>query len=282
MKRALVALVLGCVVSGVAAYSVGAQAPGGVTLTRLDCGTVQVNDLDQFSDTRAYVGRSKTLTSSCYLIRHGNEVMLWDTGLPAALKGQPTSKSQPMSATVRVTLAEQLAQLGLRPEQVTRIGVSHYHFDHIGQAASFPGATLMLGAGDWTAISAPSPDKRLQPDALRPWISGGSKVEPIEGDRDIFGDGTVQIINLPGHTPGHHGLLVKLARRGHVLLTGDQAHFTENYQSEGVPGFNWNRADTLASFKRFKDMARNLKATVVIQHEPADIAKLPVFPQAAD
>lgn len=283
MKRVLIALILGCVGSGVAAFAASAQdAPPRVTVTRLDCGTIQVNDLDQFSDTRAYVGRSKTLANSCYLIRHGDELMLWDTGLPAALKGRPTTAGEPMSATMTATLPEQLARLGVRPEQIGRIGVSHFHFDHIGQAASFPRATLLLGAGDWTAISAPEPDKRLQPDALRPWISGGSKVDPVQGDRDVFGDGTVQMINLPGHTPGHHGLLVKLARRGHVLLTGDQAHFTENYQSEGVPRFNTDRADTLASFKRFKDLARNLKATVIIQHEPADVAKLPAFPQAAD
>ena len=90
------------------------------------------------------------------------------------------------------------------------------------------------------------------------------------------------MVDLPGHTPGHHALMVKLKNKGNVLLSGDQAHFNENYESEGVPDFNTDRADTLASFKRFKDMARDSKATVIIQHEPADIAKLPAFPQAAD
>jgi len=87
---------------------------------------------------------------------------------------------------------------------------------------------------------------------------------------------------MPGHTPGHHALLVKLARKGYVLLSGDAAHFAENYASNGVPSFNANRADTLASFDRFKKLAANLHATVIIQHEPADVAKLPAFPKAAD
>ena len=66
-----------------------------------------------------------------------------------------------------------------------------------------------------------------------------------------------------------------------MLLTGDLAHFRENYDSDGVPSFNTNRADTLASLDRFKEIAANLKATVIIQHDPRDIEKLPAFPVAA-
>ncbi|MGQ3230576.1 MAG: N-acyl homoserine lactonase family protein, partial [Blastomonas fulva] len=58
--------------------------------------------------------------------------------------------------------------------------------------------------------------------------------------------------------------------------------FSENYASNGVPTFNVDRADTLASLDRFKKLADNLKATVIIQHEPADVGKLPTFPQAAE
>ncbi|MES2754999.1 MAG: N-acyl homoserine lactonase family protein [Pseudomonadota bacterium] len=285
MKRALMILVAGTLISGAAAWTASAADPAPrVTLTRLDCGTVQVNDLNAFSDTDAYVGKSKRLTDSCYLIRHGDELMLWDTGLPAALKGAPIDPKPTMSATVARTIVEQLAQLGVTPAQITRIGISHFHFDHVGQASAFPNAKLMIGADDWTALTADKPDARLAGavGALKPWLDNRSLADPITGDRDVFADGSVRMINLPGHTPGHHGLLVKLARKGYVLLTGDQAHFTANYMSDGVPSFNTDRADTLASFRRFKDIARNVKATVIIQHESADIAKLPAFPTAAD
>jgi glyoxylase-like metal-dependent hydrolase (beta-lactamase superfamily II) len=90
------------------------------------------------------------------------------------------------------------------------------------------------------------------------------------------------MLDMPGHTPGHHSLLVKLKNKGNVLLSGDLAHFKENYDGDGVPTFNTNRADTLASLDRFKDMARNLKATVIIQHDARDIGKLPAFPAAAN
>lgn len=285
MKRALILLVAGTVLSAAAAWTASAADPApAVSLTRLDCGAVQVNDLNVFSDTDAYVGKSKRLTSSCYLIRHGNELMLWDTGLPAALKGAAFDPKPSMSASVTRTIVEQLADLGIRPEQITRIGISHLHFDHVGQAPAFPNAKLMIGADDWAALTADKPDQRLAPalGALKPWLDNRSNADPVTGDRDVFADGTVRMLNLPGHTPGHHGLLVKLQRKGYVLLTGDQAHFIENYVSDGVPSFNFHRGDTLASMARFKALAKNTKATVVIQHEARDIAKLPAFPAAAD
>ena len=85
----------------------------------------------------------------------------------------------------------------------------------------------------------------------------------------------------PGHTPGHRSLLVKLNEMGAVLISGDLIHFRENYETNGVPWFNVSRADTLASIDRFKKLAANFKATVIIQHDARDINKLPAFPEAA-
>jgi glyoxylase-like metal-dependent hydrolase (beta-lactamase superfamily II) len=176
---------------------------------------------------------------------------------------------------------EQLAQLHLTPEQITFVGVSHYHGDHVGQVASFPQATLLIGKGDWEVLNDPKPNPGVNAANFAHWISGGGKVEPLPGDKDVFGDGSVIMLNTPGHTPGHHSLLVKLKEKGNVLITGDLAHFRENYDSNGVPTFNTSRAETLASLDRFKQLAKNLNATVIIQHDERDISKLPVFPASA-
>jgi glyoxylase-like metal-dependent hydrolase (beta-lactamase superfamily II) len=113
------------------------------------------------------------------------------------------------------------------------------------------------------------------------WLTEGGKVEPQAADKDVFGDGTVTILKTPGHTPGHQALLVRLKDKGAVILLGDAAHFHENYDSNGVPGFNYDRAQTIASLERIKQNQKNLKATVIIQHDPRDIGKLPAFPAAA-
>lgn len=282
MKAAFWILTAGAVASAVMAGTLSRAAdPIPVSLTRLDCGAVQVNDLNAFSDTDAYPGESKRLTGSCYLIQHGDSYMLWDTGLPSAMKGAATDDKAAMSPTLDKTIKEQLATLKVKPEQISIIGISHYHFDHIGQAAEFPNAKLLIGKGDWDALTSDPPGAGVNPEPLMHWISGKGAAEGVAKDKDIFGDGSVIMLDMPGHTPGHHSLKVTLAKTGKVLLTGDLAHFHENYESNGVPDFNTDRADTLASLERFKQLAENEKATVIIQHDARDIEKLPAFPEAA-
>jgi glyoxylase-like metal-dependent hydrolase (beta-lactamase superfamily II) len=250
-----------------------AQAAPTITLTRLDCGTAAApTDVGlRFSDTYAFNGLKVQLTYSCYLIRHGDDYLVWDAGNPA--NGTPTAP--------KVALPDLLAQLGVTPGQVKYVGISHYHGDHVGQVSSFPQSTLLIGKGDWDVLNDPKSASVANPAPFARWISGGGKVEPQAGDKDVFGDGTVVMLNMPGHTPGHHSLLVRLKDMGNVLITGDLAHFHENYDSGGVPTFNTDRAATLASLDRFKKLAANLKATVIIQHDARDIGKLPAFPTSA-
>jgi glyoxylase-like metal-dependent hydrolase (beta-lactamase superfamily II) len=144
-----------------------------------------------------------------------------------------------------------------------------------------PNATLLIGQKEWDAITAPKPMQGANVAGFKHWISGGGKVEPLSGDKDVFGDGRVIVLRTPGHTPGHQSLLVRLEEKGPVVLVGDAVHFHENYEANGVPGFNYDRAETIASIERIKQIEKNLKATVIIQHDPRDIGKLPPFPQSA-
>jgi N-acyl homoserine lactone hydrolase len=285
MRRQLTLLVIGACANALVGVPAWAQAPE-ITLTRLDCGTPRAAAAADtglsFSDTFANTANTVPnirLVFSCYLIRHGNEYMVWDTGF-----GMSAGPVAP-----KTSLVDLLKQVNVQPGQIKYVGLSHYHGDHVGQVVSFPKATLLIGKGDWDILAGP----KLPPSIRRPpgdvvnsepfanWISGDGMVEPLLLDRDVFGDGTVIMLNTPGHTPGHHVLLVRLPRTGNVLLSGDLAHFRENYDNNVVPGFNANRAETLASFDRVKQIAANLKATMIIQHDPRDIDKLPAFPASA-
>src|SRR6516165_5178227 len=139
--------------AGWIAASASAQAPAEVSLTRFDCGkTTTLSDVSRFSDVAAFKGLTIQLTFSCYLIKHGNDYLVWDTGNPAAASGNtaPTAPKQ--------SLLEQLAQLNVKPEQITFVAVSHYHGDHTGQAGSFPQATLLIGKGDWDVLTDAKPN----------------------------------------------------------------------------------------------------------------------------
>ena len=269
MKRAKLAAAA-IAVTVASPFSAQAQE---LTLTRFECGTsrppVELNQ--RFSDTYAYPGVKLPFVFSCYLVKHGNDYMIWDTGF-----GANAGETAP-----RMTLPEQLAKLGVKPEQVKYVGISHYHGDHIGQAGSFPDATLLIGKGDWDLLVAGKQPEGVSGAPLKHWLSEGGKVEPLALDKDVFGDGTVMVLYTPGHTPGHHSLLVKLAQMGPVILAGDAAHFHENYDSNGVPSFNHDRAQTIASIDRIKKIAAGMKATVVIQHDARDVSKLPAFPESA-
>lgn len=251
-----------------------------VSLWRLDCGSVEVPDLDFLSDTFAFSGQSKTVAVSCYLIRHGDRYMLFDAGLPLSRLGAGQRSVGGGQAKLTRPLVEQLADLKLNAAAISILALSHYHADHAGQAASFPAATLLIGAEDWTVVDAATSPFNLDRSQFAPWTAGGGKVDPVSGDRDVFGDGSVILLATPGHTPGHHSLLVRLSG-GPVLLSGDLWHFAGQMPINGVPKINTSRADTLASMDRVKRIADNLKGAIILGHEPADIAKLPAFPQAA-
>ena len=267
MNRMLIGVAL---VAGVCAGLATSVRAEDVALARLDCGTPQAPTVvnERFSDTFAYPGLKLQFVFSCYVIKHGDEYMLWDTG---------HSMTAPNVAP-KVSVVDQLAEINVRPDQIKFVGISHYHADHTGQIDSFPKATLLIGAKEWDAITSPAPAQGVNFKPFEGWIKGENKVEPQPIDKDVFGDGSVIMLRTPGHTPGHSSLLVKLAQMGPIIITGDAVHFRENYDTDGVPAFNFDRAQTIASIERLKKIAANLKATVIIQHDARDIEKLPVFP----
>jgi N-acyl homoserine lactone hydrolase len=272
MRRILTLLTVAVSAAALVSLVAPAQAAPDMSLTRLDCGTPQAPTAvnQRFSDIYAYGDLKLQFVYSCYLIKHGDEYFLWDTGhaMTAA------------NVAPKVSMVDQLANLGVKPEQIKYVGISHYHADHTGQVGSFPQATLLIGKGDWDAISSPKPADGVNFAPFATWTKGDSKVEPVAIDKDVFADGSVIMLYTPGHTPGHHSLLVKL-QSGNFLITGDAAHFRENWDSDGVPAFNFDRAQTIASLGRLKKIAANFKATIIIQHDARDVDKLPAFPAAA-
>src|SRR5262245_17350128 len=230
----------------VALAAIGVAAPGAVaqpkTADRLyvmDCGHNAAADQSRWSPG-VNVGKPIELSDNCYLIRHGADWLLWDTGYPDAVAEKPVT-SPVGTATRAKTLASQLAEIGVKPSDIRLVAVSHTHGDHVGNVDLFPESTLLIQKAefDWAfAPEKPAPFKAARP------------IRKLEGDLDVFGDGSVTILSTPGHTPGHQSLLVHLTRTGWVVLSGDLAHFKDNWDNRRVASMNTSAEQTQTSYKR--------------------------------
>ena len=254
-----------------------------VRLYTLDCGRLEFKDMGIFADTGEYDGTPGKLTASCYVIKHPKGVLVWDTGLGDKIAEMPQGLDLfggLIHESVPVTLASQLKQMGLAPADITYVAFSHLHGDHAGNANLFTGSTWILNAKEIAWATATPPPLGVDPSVFSGYKT--AKTQMIDGDYDVFGDGSVRILKAPGHTPGHAVLEVKLQKSGVVILSGDLYHVHENRSFERVPIFNDSRADTLASMARIEKIVKNTHARFVIQHNAEDFAKMPKFPAYLD
>lgn len=262
-------LIAGLVMSLAGGASAQVKVDPAIRLWRLDCGRLEENS------GRPWAWQKVPTPTPCYLVAHGSRYLLWDAGVSRRALGNahPTIK-------LDRTISDDLARIGVTPERVEFVGISHYHGDHTGQAAQFPKAKLLIGAGDLAALRQAPPPGGAAPPHLQPWLDGTAPVEALREDYDVFGDGRVVVLMTPGHTPGHSALLVKLAT-GPVILAGDLWFSHADALRGTMPDFNTSRAETAASRERVSRLAEKLDAVIILQHEPADVAKLPPFPQSA-
>jgi glyoxylase-like metal-dependent hydrolase (beta-lactamase superfamily II) len=248
-----------------------AQAAGLERLYILNCGEGVAGDISRWSPG-VNVGKSMPFVDNCYLLKHSQGWMLWDTGLTDALAAKPegqTPADPRMTHWYRPkTLASQLEQLGVKPSDIKYVAVSHTHPDHVGNVEMFPQAMLLVQKAEYEwpgANNAP----RFKPE---------HPVTKLEGDKDVFGDGSVTIVSTPGHTPGHQSLLVKLPKTGALLLSGDAVHFQSNWDNRGVPSGNTGQDQTKASMERMADILKREKATLWINHDKAQRDSLSMSP----
>jgi len=226
----------------------------------LDCGVNQGKDQSRWSPG-VNEGKPIEFSDACYLIRHAKGVLLWDTGIPDAVAAMPDGMVVANGAITQrraKTLAAQLAEIGVKPADITYVAVSHTHGDHVGNVDMFPESTLLIQKAevDW----AFAPDKRPPFKAERP-------MRKLDGDLDVFGDGSVTILATPGHTPGHQSLLVQLPKTGWVILSGDLAHFKDNWDNRRVASMNTSAEQTQASLKRVAELLAAKNAQLWINHD---------------
>lgn len=256
-----------------AAHPAGPQSSApALRLYVMDGGSIIIDAPEKFGLTREQVEDSN-MSCPVYLIVHPRGTLLFDTGLGDRYFGRPFNQNllgdpptpAPFQSFVLVirTLKSQLEQAGYPPSKINYLAMSHPHADHIGNANDFAESTLLVHKGDYDMMFG-SEVKQINTAyaALK-----NSKTKIVEGDYDVFGDGTVVLLSTPGHTPGHQSLYVKLPKTGGVLLSGDVWHYPEDLKFDSMPEREKPSGMTEASRKKLQDFRAKTGSQLWIGHD---------------
>jgi len=256
-------------------------------LYRLDGGHSLANDESVWTPGEND-GRSIEFSSTCWLMQHGNEWLLWDTGGPESALNDPKGWSTLPKLIVYhldKTLTEQLAKIGLKTTDIIYVAISHTHGDHVGNVSLFPNSTVLMQRAEYEWISSPDGpnDNVNRLKALARKLLGTPKyLRLLDGDTDVFGDGSVTLVSTPGHTAGSQSLLVHLKNSGFIILSGDVVHLEENFEKDAVPSLNTDKAASIASMERIRRMIATYKAKFFINHDKAETDRLKLIPAFYD
>jgi N-acyl homoserine lactone hydrolase len=244
-----------------------------------DNGSIKGLDPKLFNFTREELKEVDFINIS-YLIVHPRGTLMFDSGAVADSHfkgdGQPVTEGI-MSATK--PLLPQLAAAGYKPSDITYFALSHYHSDHTANANEFAGATWIVQKAERDFMFGPKPQGSIVQEGSYEKLKAAKKKVLDNADFDVFGDDTVVLMSAPGHTPGHQVLVVKLAKRGTVVLAGDLFHYPEERTTGRIPTFEFNADQSRAARARIEKFVKDNNAQLWIEHDIATHAALPRAPQ---
>lgn len=232
-----------------------------------------------------------------YVVRHPKGIVVFDTGNNDKIITDPSYWGEAFKAlkpvnTPDIAIDTQLQKIGVKPDDVTYVVVSHLHLDHGGNVAKFPKSTIVvqkseiqnafwpeLGTGgpyvlgDFLPLRAPGADF---PNAV--------KMLQLDGDRDLFGDGTVVVKRAVGHTPGSQMMSVRLKNKGLTILTGDNVYFRENVEKNLPPNIvlAYSPSGILTAYEWIRFMMATEKADFMTAHDPDAFKAMKKAPEFYD
>lgn len=233
--------------------------------------------------------RRVSLPVSCYLIEHPNGRLLIDTGISRDMSPKGVFDRDAATALIYpyladffrpsvaqgCTVAEKLAAMGLAPEDIDTVMLTHFDPDHTAGLRSLKGAKRILVPQEEYFWSCRTVYRYREPWKL--WIDEGTEyfwfkgtgIGPNWWSHDFFGDGTVTFVHLPGHTTGHTG--VKVENNGKfVILAADACYSMENVKNVRVPGFGFSKKSMIKSLKWLKKESESPNCLgIIANHDPS-------------
>jgi glyoxylase-like metal-dependent hydrolase (beta-lactamase superfamily II) len=294
-RTALISILVGSAlsISGMRVASADSKLPDPAEagfaekLYRVDCGHSLANDESVWTPGEN-VGKSIEFSSTCWLIKHRNQWVLWDTGVPQSTLNDPKGWSTLPKLIVYhldKTISGQLADIGLKINDINYVVLSHTHGDHIGNVGLFPDSKIVMQRAEHSWISYPdgTNDNVNQLKALARKLMGKPKdLQLVDGDTDLFGDGSVTLVSTPGHTPGSQSMLVHLKHSGFIILSGDVVHLESSFEKDIVPSLNTDKAASIASMEKVRRMIGTYHAKMFINHDKAQEDMLKLLPAFYD
>ena len=162
------------------------------------------------------------------------------------------------------TVGPQLASSGFDPTEIHHVIVTHLHFDHVGGLVELPNARLVVQSAEWAARDDELPVSigAYNPDDI---AHGHDRLE-VDGDHDLFGDGTITCLLTDGHTAGHQSVRVRTAQ-GTFVICGDCCYLRRTLTNEHLPPFGVDRDRQLAAVRRMARERIN-GAALIFGHDP--------------
>jgi glyoxylase-like metal-dependent hydrolase (beta-lactamase superfamily II) len=264
---------------GPAAAAQGKAAPpASLRLYVLDCGRLDIPDVAPYQLKKEEMGTT-VMSVPCFLVAHPKGSLMWDVGAvpDTAIPAGGTGRLRGYGSSAK-RLQTQLDAIGYAPSDITYLALSHFHWDHVGNANMFAQSTWLVRKLERDTMFADPPSPRTEP-ANYSLLKNAKTVLLTNPDYDVFGDGTVVIKSAPGHSPDHQLLFVRLAKTGPVVLSGDLYHYPEERERKRVPTTDFNPQQTASSRSAIEGFIAQTHAQLWIQHDFTATEKLKKAPE---
>jgi glyoxylase-like metal-dependent hydrolase (beta-lactamase superfamily II) len=240
------------------------------------CGGL-VADMASYDPFDPRVGTEIYSPNFFYFIRHPRGNVLFDVGIRSDfLEDAEAVNSMTVEFRPEHHTDAMLATVGVQPEDVEHVVMSHLHWDHAGALQLFPHATVYVNERELEFAYSPAIYQAVYYD--RRDFDHDLRWQQVKGEHDLFGDGSVVMFPTPGHTPGHQILLVR-TKAGTILLLGDAAFEIEKMRKRVLFTIVWNPDEIIASWDRIEELEREHEAELICAHELEFRTKIRLAPQ---
>jgi len=248
-----------------------------VKLFAFTCGTV-TGEFDRLMEG----GEGNiTVPVPVFLIEHPKGRALFDTGLHpdcqhdvASRLGERLTSLFTIGFQPGEEVSARLEAIDSDPGKIDLMINSHFHFDHCGGNGLIPNATLLVQRREWDA--GMDPDAAAQRGFNPRDFDLGHKLRLVDGEHDVFSDGSVICLPTPGHTPGHQSLRIRLDS-GDIVLAADSCYFCQTLRERRLPRFMYDRAAMLASLDHLA-VLEAAGARIIFGHDPEFWQSVPQAP----